>query len=288
MSCSSLHRSIVTVYVSPDQYPFHFHKGRLCQHSSFFEKAFHGSFEEATTGSMYLEGDGVDEFKLFEEWLCSGNLSYPKDSDDPSLLLVKVFCFADKVGISPLQNATLDTIRDRATRQDASSANSNTMETKPQNGFGFAQTTWNFELHQSSTTTDKRAAKFLSPATSTAIHYAYQNTSDSSPLRKMLADIFAFNVKPETLDESLLMLPAEFMADVLFINMKRLPLRLGDEKADFDLNADKYHVKDTSYDRRSRAVAMEAAVDNEDDTGEAFGTWGFSSGKGKKKGKKSR
>lgn len=50
-----------------------------------------------------------------------------------------------------------------------------------------------------------------------------------------MADIFAFNVKPETLDESLLGLPAEFMADVVIINMKRLPLRLGNEKADFDL-----------------------------------------------------
>lgn len=71
MSYSDLHRLMVTIYVSPEPYPFYLHKGRLCQLSSFFEKAFHGSFEEATTGSMYLEEDGVDEFKLFEEWLYS-------------------------------------------------------------------------------------------------------------------------------------------------------------------------------------------------------------------------
>lgn len=53
---SSLHRSIVTIYVGPKQYPFHLHKGRLCQHSAFFEKAFHGSFNEASTGSIVYGG----------------------------------------------------------------------------------------------------------------------------------------------------------------------------------------------------------------------------------------
>lgn len=45
-------RFAVTVCVSPQKYPFYFYRGRLCQHSSFFEKALHGSFEDATTGSM--------------------------------------------------------------------------------------------------------------------------------------------------------------------------------------------------------------------------------------------
>lgn len=86
-----------SVYVSPEKYAFHLHKGRLCQHSSFFRGAFHGSFEEATTESVYLEEYGVDEFKLFKEWLFSEKFSFPKDSDNPSLLLVKVFCFAERV-----------------------------------------------------------------------------------------------------------------------------------------------------------------------------------------------
>lgn len=132
---NNLHRSIVTVYVGPKQYPFYFHKGRLCQHSSFFEKKFHDSFKEATVGSIYLKKDGVDVFKLFEEWLYPENFSYPKDFDDPSFLLVNFFCFAEKVGISKLQNATLDAIRDRATEQHVSLPTPNkTYETyaKPQ------------------------------------------------------------------------------------------------------------------------------------------------------------
>ncbi len=73
-----------------------------------------------------MEEDGVNEFKLFEEWLYTDEFSYPKDSDDPSLLLVKVFCFAEKVEIANLQNATLDAIRDRAIEQYVSLPTPNT------------------------------------------------------------------------------------------------------------------------------------------------------------------
>ena len=272
ISYSGLHRSIVTVYVSPEKYPFYFHKGRLCQRSSFFEKAFYGSFEEATTGSIYLEEDGVDEFKLFEEWLYSEKFSLPKDSDNPSLLLVKVFCFAEKAGISNLQNASLDAIRDRATEQHVSLPTPNTInETYPEDDIipGL----------------EESVAKYLPPATASAIHYAYQNTLERSPLRKLLTDIFAFNVKPETLDEDILSFPAEFMADVLLINMKRLPLRFKEEAADFDNNADKYHVNDSSSTRNDRKQRTEAAAINEDDT---WGNGGSTKSLNKKKKKVKR
>ena len=252
----------MTVYVGPEHYPFYLHKGRLCQHSSVFEKEFHGSFEEATTGSMYLEEDGVDEFKLFEEWLYSEKFSYPKDSDDPSLLLMKVFCFAEKIGVSNLQNATLDAIRERATEQQVSLKTPNsTYETcaKPQVPWWPApQQTFDSQMFHTSTKNpgfEKPVAKYLPPATSSAIHYAYENTPERSSLRKLLTDIFAFNVEPETLDEDIHSFPAAFLADVLLTNMKRLPLRLKNEKADFDKNADKYHVQDSSSacsDRKQR------------------------------------
>jgi hypothetical protein len=322
---SALHRSIVTVYVSPEKYPFYFHKGRLCQHSSFFEKAFHGSFQEATTGSMYLEEDGVDEFKLFEEWLYTEKFNYPKDSDNPSLLLMKVFCFADKIRSSTLQNATLDAIRDRATEQRVSLPTPHsTYETyaKPQTLWGSApRPLFDFQIYQTTKTSpvlEEPVAKYLPPATSSAITYAYQNTPERSPLRKLLTDIFAFNVKPETLDEDILLFPAEFMADVLLINMKRLPLRLSEEEADFDKNADKYHVHDssstrnrrkerTSEDVKARGIKSnldshngpvaeapdpepesptEATAVDEDDTGGVGMSIQSLSGKGKKKGKR--
>ena len=195
---------------------------------------------------------GIDEFKLFEEWLYSKKLNYPKDSDDPSLLLVKVFCLAKDVGISNLQNATLDTIRDLATEQHGSLATPNTVYeqyAKPQSIFGSAPRPV-FGLPKYQTTTspglEEPVAKYLPPATASAIRYAYQKTSELSPLRRLLTDIFAYDVKPEALYEDFQSLPAEFMADVLLITKKRLPFRLKAEEADFDKNADKYHVHDSS------------------------------------------
>ncbi|KAL8706526.1 MAG: hypothetical protein Q9201_000458, partial [Fulgogasparrea decipioides] len=248
-----LHRSLVTVYVGPEEYPFYFHKGRLCEHSSYFEKAFHGSFKEAANGSILLEEDGIDEFKVFEEWLYSGKFSYPKDSGDPSLLLVKVFCFADKVGLPDLQNATLDAIRDRAAEQHVSPPTQNeTYETYPQPRrlFGSAQQpifgTPRDDTVITSPGLGKPVAKSLPPATVSAINYAYEKTLERSPLRKLLTDIFAYDVEPERLDRNILLFPMEFVADVLLTNMKRLPFRLNNEEADFDKNADRYHIHDSS------------------------------------------
>ena len=212
---------------------------------------------------MYLEEYGVDEFKLFEEWLYSGKLDYPKDSDDPSLVLVKIFCLAKDAEISNLQNATLDVICDRATEQRVSLTSPNTnheIYAKPQ---GFFRSTHpprfgvqNYQTTMTSPDFDEPVAKCLPPATASAVRYAYEKTSERSPLRRLLTDIFAYDVKPEALyEEDSLSFPAQFMADVLFITKKRLPLRLNGEEADFDENADKYHVHNlssTCNDREQR------------------------------------
>lgn len=195
-----------------------------------------------------------------------------------------MFCFAEKVGISDLQNATLDAIRERATRPNVSPATP-----KPTWDDGFSpQPFVRLQAFSGSATSPipkKPNPKYLPPANSAAIHHAYQNTPEASPLRKLLADIFAYNVKPDMLQESLLMLPAGFMADVLTISMRRLPLRFTDEKADFDISADKYYVHDTHYDRNPRVfegssdeTTEKPAVDEDND-----GTLNVSSSRAKKK-----
>lgn len=248
---------------------------------------------------MYLEEDGIDEFKLFEEWLYSEKWSYPKGSVDPSLLLVKLFCFAERTGISELQNATLEAICDRATGRDTLGATSDTNGgtiVKPKGFFG-SHTAPIFGAMDSMGTMssgfETAAPKYLPPATSNAIRHAYDHTPECSPLRRLLADIFAFNVKPQAWDESFLNLPREFMADVLVINMKRLPLRLEDERADFDLNANKYLVEHRRDERRTGVLQGQkdkaldgAAVGDDEETDGSWGTFKVSSSKKKKKGRK--
>lgn len=81
------------------------------------------------------------------------------------------------------------------------------------------------------------------------------------------------------------------MADVLVINIKRLPLRLEDEKADFNLNATKYHVEHLRDNRRLRVfqVIEDGALDGpavgDDYKNGHFGKLKSSKSKEKKKGK---
>ena len=124
---------------------------------------------------------------------------------------------------------------------------------------------------------------YLPPATASAINYAYSNTLERSPPKKLLADIFA--LEPETLDGDILLLPAEFMADVLQTNMKQLSLRL--KEANLDKNArtsEDVEMRGMRSDFDSRdglaAEAAEAAVPEPKSPTEAAAvyddhTWGW-------------
>ena len=318
---SDLHRSIVTLQVGADKYPFYIHKGLLCRDSHFFKAAFDGSFEEATTGTLHLKEDDVEEVKIFEEWLYHPNkLEFPKDHDEPSFLLIKLFCFAHRVGIESLQNDALDAIRDLAIRPKkphitwSEPAQTSAMPTLGQTAQKSTQplfssparattpslfnsppqaptpspsnqpvqtttsslfsqptqttapslfTTSSLFSQPAQTTTQSTSSQsaqgstksffanlaqpitttiYLPPASAAAVTYAYEHTVEGSPLRRLLSDIFAYNVKSDSLQESLLSFPQEFVADVALINMKRLPLRLANETVPFEGSADRYYV----------------------------------------------
>ena len=226
---------------------------------------------------------GIDEFKVFEEWIYSEKLNYPEDFDCPSLLLVKVFCLAQVVGVLNLQNATIDAIRDLATKQHRSLTSPikfHEQRAVPPAPFVWrSQPGWGVFNDQRTTIValEEPVTKYVPPVTASAIHYAYQETSQSSPLRRLLADIFAYDVKPEVLYDEYQSFPTEFLADVLLTTKKRLSLRLENEEADFDMNADKYHVPDSSstpaaeVDVSKPESATEAPAIDEDET------WGFGS-----------
>lgn len=72
---------------------------------------------------------------------------------------------------------------------------------------------------------EEPVTKCLPPATASAITYAHQNTPERSPLRKLLTDIFAYDVKPEALYEDIPSFPAEFIGDVLMADQWELCVR---------------------------------------------------------------
>ena len=128
-----------------------------------------------------------------------------------------------------------------------------------------------------------RATKdHIAPATPDAIHYAWENTAAGSPLRRLLTDIFAYNVKPESAEEDILAYPIEFIADVTIVNMRRLPIRLKDEIAPFEHDATSYHEHDSSCSCCSGSRGPETAEETPQSDLDTWGDWSFSK-KGKKK-----
>ena len=113
----------------------------------------------------------------------------------------------------------------------------------------------------------------------------------ASSLRRLLADIFASNVKVETLEMDISALPMEFIEDIVVINMRRLPLRLSNEKANFDTGTEKYYFQDTQPDRKSRVIQEgpdDISADKAADHGQ-IDSWGaFKVGKTSKYKKKDK
>ena len=52
--------------------------------------------------------------------------------------------------------------------------------------------------------------------------HAYESTPASSPLRRLLVDMFGRVAVPEVWKEHMLDFPQEFLSDVILVNMKRL------------------------------------------------------------------
>ena len=65
---------MVTIKVGPEQTPFCMHKAIVCSQSTYFEKAFNGRLEEATTGVITLADIDVDLFRIISAWLYTGML----------------------------------------------------------------------------------------------------------------------------------------------------------------------------------------------------------------------
>ena len=80
-----LYRTIVRIYVGPEEKVFDLHKELLCSKSKFFRAAFEGSFREAGEEAMKLPEQNVETFQYFVHWLYSGKLTgYFRACTDPS------------------------------------------------------------------------------------------------------------------------------------------------------------------------------------------------------------
>ncbi|KAI9709172.1 MAG: hypothetical protein M1812_007757 [Candelaria pacifica] len=207
------HRTMITIKVGPKAHPFMIHKELLCHYSSYFRAALMGSFREAAEGIVTLPDDEVEMFEYFMHWLYTKKLADEEADELPlgSNELIEIYLFADKRGVPSLMNKVVDMI----------------MATVP---FVGGVPAFN------------------------AVDLVYENTASNSLLRKLFVDLYAYDIdvdtlpdlsKPGTTTESLFLgRPKEFLVGIALANVRRLPFRLRDEKAPFELDISQYYEQD--------------------------------------------
>ncbi|KAI9796507.1 MAG: hypothetical protein M1835_003841 [Candelina submexicana] len=77
------------------------------------------------------------------------------------------------------------------------------------------------------------------------IDYLFEHTPANSPIQRLLIDRFAFNINPKIIDVACLSdRPVGFTAGIAMVNLRRMPRRLRNEKAPFEIDLSQYHQKD--------------------------------------------
>ncbi|KAI9704986.1 MAG: hypothetical protein M1836_006766 [Candelina mexicana] len=88
------------------------HKTPICFHSSFFQKACDGRWVEAAHVQVNLPEDDPAVFEVLVQWLYAQKIEEAIINDDfisTSLMLVRLYLLADKLGIPRLKNISIDT-----------------------------------------------------------------------------------------------------------------------------------------------------------------------------------
>ncbi|KAF2497212.1 hypothetical protein BU16DRAFT_581176 [Lophium mytilinum] len=114
---ASCYDTIVTVTVGAgeEKKTFQVYKGLISFHSSYFARAFNGSFSEAEKETVELPEDEVDVFDIFYYWINSGRLRGPLRLDVPQVplpwaLLINLWIFGDARGRPAFKNAVIDAL----------------------------------------------------------------------------------------------------------------------------------------------------------------------------------
>jgi hypothetical protein len=108
---------IVTLYVGPTRKKFIVHKNLICDSSDFFKKAFTGNFVESKEGTINLSEDDPDVISIFIHWLYTAVVPLG-NAEDYLHNLYELYFFADKVCLTVLKDATMDSIQDMSLKHN--------------------------------------------------------------------------------------------------------------------------------------------------------------------------
>ncbi|TKA82150.1 hypothetical protein B0A49_00208 [Cryomyces minteri] len=151
---ASVYDTVVHISVGEPAKVFAIHRGLLCHYSTYFQSAFNGNWVEADDNARRLEGEDVEVFQIFHDWLYNRRLfdpdeAFPRNFPLTGFVLCRVFLFADRRGVTALKNATINALYLYYT------------EDRP-------------------------------PYPDEVVHFVYENTTESSVLRKVLVDLITY------------------------------------------------------------------------------------------------
>ncbi|KAF1961546.1 hypothetical protein CC80DRAFT_543888 [Byssothecium circinans] len=104
-----LSRSMVDIYVGPENTHWILHEKLLCHHSPFFRKIFYKKGN--TTSHFGLPEEEDATFKVFVGWLYSTSLPVPREEADLSVLF-DLYLLSEKLQISSLVADVLQVVRE--------------------------------------------------------------------------------------------------------------------------------------------------------------------------------
>ena len=107
-----LSRSMVDIYIGPENTHWILHEKLLCYHSPFFRKIFYSkTSEHSKTQSFGLPEEEDAPFKMFVGWLYSTSLPVPREEEDLAVCF-DLYLMAEKFEIPALVADILQVVRE--------------------------------------------------------------------------------------------------------------------------------------------------------------------------------
>lgn len=155
------------------------HKDLICYKSPYFSLAVKDHWKEGREGRVPLPDDDPAAFALYIQWIYRGRICSSQDMGETEgnreemNLLIEAFVLGEKLQDRDFRDAVIDS------------------------------------LIQAVDTPDAQNKKWYPPPAT--VDRAYRATPESSPLRRLLVDMYYFHGRPEWLDEAS---NAEFVRDL--------------------------------------------------------------------------
>jgi hypothetical protein len=189
----------VCIKVGPEQERFWIHKKHLCARSPYFAKAFRGNFKEAETDEIHLEETDPKAFGLFVAWF------YSKQIGIPQFRATKI-PGPEQLPQSEEHTHDIDLLTQLVRL-------------------------WIFGDYISMPDLQDQVIDLLISRTKSRTisypiicHMVYEETTENSPLRKWIVDLWCWSVTQEiaSFENALDVFPVQMILDLLIANRKRV------------------------------------------------------------------